>query len=216
MSLTAVGGGTAAPQHPGHRHVEGPAETGTSFLLPTADQRKMHKILEKDRSSFGGGGSHRAPSKAWMIPAQDRISSCNTGRGGSHVTVWWDRMLKPRQPREGMYGYEGGGGCSLRSEEVGPGEVMLWRTQSGPKDRGKRCDPHTYLLGVWRHSPLRRIPHSPHSRSPGEQTGGGLGGCWGAAVCTTQGRGTAGAAPQGLRRPTRTVTDFPGLLLGGL
>lgn len=85
MSLTAVGGGTAAPQHPGHRHVEGPAETGTSFLLPTADQRKMHKILEKDRSSGGGVVSpcsqqsldDSSPGQNIQLQHRERRESCD-------------------------------------------------------------------------------------------------------------------------------------------
>lgn len=39
---------------------------------------------------------------------------------------------------------------------------------------------NTQLLGVWRHSPPHRIRHSPHNRSPREQTER-LGECWGGA-----------------------------------
>lgn len=41
-----------------------------------------------------------------------------------------------------------------------------------------RGESWAYLPGAWRHSPPHRIPHFPHSRSPGEETGE-LGGCWG-------------------------------------
>lgn len=41
-------------------------------------------------------GSHRAASKAWMIPAQDRVSSCNTGLKGLGP-----HGLQPQPPRRG-------------------------------------------------------------------------------------------------------------------
>lgn len=97
-----MGGGAAAPQHPGHWHVE-------------ALHSSAHGRAEEDAQDSGKGqvfgGSHRASSKAWMIPAQDGIPSCNTGRRTS--------VRQHRSQRRNAW-LTGGSGHSLTRERLGP------------------------------------------------------------------------------------------------
>lgn len=166
-----MGGGAAAPQHPGHWYVE-------------ALHSSAHGQAEEDAQDSGKGqvfgGSHRASSKAWMIPAQDGIPSCNTGR---RTSVRQHRSQRRNAWLTGGVDIPSQGrdlDLTLMNWRSGLGRSVWEETQSGPKDRGKRCEPRAYLLGVWRHSPPHRIRHSPHNRSPREQTER-LGECWGGA-----------------------------------
>lgn len=50
---------------------------GTRFLLPWLSRGRCTGFWKRTGLQRG---SHRASGKAWMVPAQDRIASCNTGR----------------------------------------------------------------------------------------------------------------------------------------